>query len=101
MKYKQRGRNLKYPDTIETWRYGEKVPEWISDVCKVKFIDGSGNITLDYRETSSGGLEFISSAGNRVLFTLGSKEDYVCLGNDSRIIVLRPTQLELLYRRDE
>ena len=40
MTYKQRGRNDKYPAKIEVWRIGEKVPEWLSDRAKVKFIDG-------------------------------------------------------------
>lgn len=100
MKYTQRGRNDKYPRNIETWRYGEPVPEWMSDVCKVKFIDALGNITLDYRETNTGGLEFISSAGDRTIISVGTKEDYVCWG-DSRLFTLRPIQLDLLYKKKE
>ena len=99
-KYIQRGRNDKYPKIIETWVYGEKVPEWISDICKVKFMDALGNITLDYRELNTGGLEFISAAGNSIVFTISSKKDYVCWG-DNKLFVLRPTQLSLLYKENK
>ena len=100
MKYIQSGRNDKYPKEIETWRFGEKVPEWISDICKVKFIDGLGNLTLDYRETNTGGLELISSSGDRTVLIIKSKKDYVCWG-DSKLFTLRPIQLNLLYKQKE
>ena len=96
----QRGLNSKYPNKIKTWRFGEKVPEWISDIAKVIFIDAEGNITLDHRETNTGGLEFLDSSGNRILFTIKSKEDYVCTG-DGKLFVLRPLQLELLYKENK
>lgn len=99
--YIQSGRNDKYPKRIETWRYGEQpIPEWITDICKVGFIDGSGNITLEYRETNTGGIEFISTEGVRTAFTLKNKNDFVCWG-DSRLFTLRPIQLELLYKKEK
>ena len=57
MTYKQRGKNNKYPAKIEVWRIGEKVPEWLSDRAKVKFIDGEGNVTLDRRDRGDGSYE--------------------------------------------
>lgn len=99
--YIQSGKNNKYPNKIETWKYGEQpIPEWISDICKVKFVDGLGNITLDYRETNTGGIEFISADGSRVAISLKNKSDFVCCG-DKRIFVLRPIQLELLYKEEK
>jgi hypothetical protein len=100
--YIQSGKNDKYPQKIEIWKYGEQpIPEWITDICKVSFIDGNGNITLEYRETSTGGVEFISTAeGNKTAFTIKSKNDIVCWG-DSRLFVLRPIQFELLYKKEK
>lgn len=102
MKFIQRGENLKYPEVIlETWRYGEKpVPSWISDNSKVKFIDGEGNITLDIRETTSGGYEIQSAAGDRVFIRVAGKDNYLCW-EGKKIISLRPSQFKLLYVAEE
>ncbi len=93
---KQRGRNNKYPETIETWRLGEKVPSWLSNVCAVKEVDGrNGDMKLDIRETDEG-YELIASGVNQILVKVSSKEDYICFG-DSRVFSLTPKQIELLY----
>ena len=98
MTYIQAGRNDKYPKTIETWRFGEQpIPEWFSDVCKVIFIDALGNKTLGYRETNTGGIEFIGTEGTKIILSLKNKKDYVCYG-DRRIFALSETQLNLLYK---
>lgn len=97
--YKQSGHNPAYPEIIETWTpFEQPIPEWISDICKVKFIDGLGNITLDYRENNIGGLEFIGSVGNNVVIDLKRRTDIVCWG-DNRLFTLRPIQLNLLYKQ--
>ena len=99
--YIQSGHNDKYPRRIETWIFGQQPPpEWISDVCKVKFIDALGNISLEYRETSTGGLEIINASGDKVALKIPSRTDYVCYG-DGRIFTLRPIQLELLYTEEK
>lgn len=97
--YKQYGYNSKYPDKIETWQWGEKVPEWISDKAKVTFIDGEGNITLESRDINTGGVEIMSSSGTDVFIKLESKSDIVCKDTEdsNNIIVLSPIQLNLLY----
>ena len=100
-KYKQSGRNDKYPKEIEIWKFGEQpIPDWISDRCKIKFIDAEGNITLDYRETNTGGIEFISADGTRTEFTLRNKNNYACWG-DNRLFTLREAQLNLLYKEEK
>lgn len=99
--YKQSGLNAKYPLTIETWKFGEQpIPEWISDICKIKKVDESGNLSLEFRETNKGGVELINSVGNKVVLTIPNKEDYVCWG-DGKLFTLRPIQLELLYKTIE
>lgn len=95
--YKQVGWNDSFPEIVQTWCYGDPVPEWLSDRAKVKFIDASGNITLDYRETSAGGIEVIDTSGQGSLAILGSRSDILCYGGGSRIFPLRPVQFELLY----
>lgn len=104
--FTQTGYNSDYPKKIITWRFGEKVPEWISDNAKVIFIDGEGNITLDIVETSSGGIEILSSDGSKIFLKLKSKLDYVCKKVNSNkdidystkeIFSLTPKQFELLY----
>lgn len=97
--YKQSGRNDAYPDEIETWKFGENIPDWISDICKVKFIDAEGNMTLDTRDTNTGGVEIISSDGARVAIKLNNKSDIVCYcSKTKKIFVLTPIQLSLLYK---
>ena len=98
--YRQYGNNSNYPEEIETWRWGDKIPEWISDKAKVTFIDGDGNITLETRETNTGGIEISNSSGTDILLKLGSKSDIVCknIVGDSDIFVLSPIQLKLLYK---
>ena len=96
MTYKQRGRNDKYPAKIEVWRIGEKVPEWLSDRAKVKFIDGEGNVTLDRRDRGDGSYEIVSAAGVQNLVIVSERTGAVCFG-DGRIFSLRERQLEILY----
>ena len=94
---KQRGYNSKYPSEIKTWRLGEKGPEWLSDVAKIKFIDGEGNVTIERRELNTGGYEIIGSDGVSILVKTSSASDYVCLG-DNHIFTLSEIQLKILYR---
>jgi len=96
MSYKQRGRNTKYPETIEIWKIGEKVPEWLSDRAKVKFIDGNGDITLDRRDRGDGSFEIIGASGIQTLVTVSERSGVVCFG-EGRVFSLRKRQLEILY----
>lgn len=97
----QRGENNKYPMEIETWKFGEKIPEWLSDRANVKFIDGEGNITLNTRDLNNNGREIISSDGVNTLIRLNTADSYVCFSKSHPLISLRPIQLELLYVEKE
>lgn len=97
--YKQSGRNDKYPDEIVTWRFGETIPDWLSDACKIKFIDGEGNKTLETRSTNTGGIEFVNSEGTGVVVKMRNKKDILCYDQRTkRIFSLNPIQLSLLYK---
>ena len=96
MSYKQRGRNDKYPEVIETWKIGERVPVWLSDRAKVKFIDGNGDVTLDRRDRGDGSFEIIGASGVQILVTVSERSGVVCFGG-GRIFSLRERQLEILY----
>jgi hypothetical protein len=94
---KQRGRNSNYPDEIQTWRKGERVPEWLSNVAAIVGIDDKkGSYILDTIPNSAGGFEIKESSGTNVLVRVAKVEDYVCYG-DGKIFTLNPIQLNLLY----
>ena len=98
----QRGENKNYPYQITTWKIGEKIPEWLSDQAKVKFIDGEGNLTLDWLETSTGGLEIQDSSGLNVLTRLKTKDSILCYSSGTnKIFSLTPVQFNLLYQSGE
>lgn len=95
---KQRGRNSNYPETCETWKYGEKIPDWLSDKAKINAIDSrSGNPELDLIETKSGGYEIRTSSGENVLLKTKSRSDLVCYSPEKGIFVLTEEQANLIY----
>lgn len=94
----QRGKNNKYPEQIEIWKLGNKVPEWLSDICKVDFVDGEGNLTLNLTETTTGGYELKTSDGKNTLIVVNNKKDYICYCPGTKIFVLSEAQLNLLYK---
>ena len=95
MKKQQTGRNDKYPMNIDTWKLGESVPSWISDVANIKDIASNGEPILDIREAGEG-YELITSGTNQILVKAKNKEDWICFG-DRRIFALTDKQIELLY----
>lgn len=102
--YKQKGYNSNFPEEILTWRWGEIVPEWLSDKARVKFVDGDGNITLETNDTTTGGFEVIDSTGSSVLVKLESKNDSVCINKkeiSGRVFPLSKIQLDLLYTEEK
>lgn len=101
MRMIQRGMNDRYPDTIDTWRLGEKIPEWLSDKAQVTFIDGEGNLTINIRDLNSGGKEIIEANGKSTLVKMETSNSRVCYSPDSPIFSLRPEQLDLLYECEE
>lgn len=69
----QKGYNCLWPYEIEVWKWGEPVPEWLSDQAGITFIDGEGNITLKTRELSGGGVEILQAGSNEALVRLKNK----------------------------
>lgn len=101
VKYKQRGYNSLFPNEIEVWKYGEEVPEWLSDRARIKFVDGYGNAILDLIDNTKGGYEIKDSSGTSVLARTTSREDYICFEKSSgTIFSLTPIQLKLLYVKE-
>ena len=96
----QRGMNNLYPEKIETWKVGEKVPEWLSDNAKVLSLDDEGNIRLDTNKLSTGGIAIKNSSGFGVLVELKTINSIVCY-SPGKIFSLKPEQLELLYVEEE
>lgn len=96
---RQCGRNPSFPEVLtSTWKYGQPIPEWLSDVAAVEFVDGEGNITLKIEETSTGGINIIRSGRDGVLVNLASKQSIVCKSTDWPIFSLTPIQFDLLYK---
>ena len=92
----QRGRNNLYPESIEIWKPGMKVPEWLSDRAKVELVDlGNADKILKIIELSSGGYEIPDSSGKNTLIRV-PKDGYVCFG-DNRVLALSQKELDLLY----
>lgn len=101
MKMIQRGMNDRYPEEIDTWKLGEKIPEWLSDKAQVIFIDGEGNLTLNMRDLNSGGKEIISADGKNILVKMETPKSHVCYSPKKPIFSLRQEQIELLYELEE
>lgn len=97
--FSQRGRNPDYPMNTEVWSSDyDEIPEWLSDVSKVKAIDQHGSVYLDLKPTNTGGFA-IQRADNQgyVVKTVNS-DDYVCRDPKSgRIFSLTRNQFYLLY----
>jgi len=97
-KYKQRGFNLDWPkEIIDTWTFGNPIPDWLSDRDHVTIMTGDGIKNIETRETSSGGYEIIDSGKIGVLLTLKKKNWFVIY--DGKIIKsISPEQLLILYK---
>ena len=50
--FRQTGENEAYPKEIITWRKGDEVPEWLSDIARIKSYD-QGKKILDLRDMKS------------------------------------------------
>lgn len=104
----QRGRNQKYPNKIEIWRPGDKVPEWLSDVAKIDHIDPeSGEKKLKTFSTISlisaddkCGYGIYAADGKTTLVKTETDKDYICYG-DRKLFSLTEKQIELLYKDED
>ena len=94
----QCGRNSKYPRKIETWRIGEAIPEWLSDVAKIQSVDlGSGKMYIKMCDYDTSGFEITAADGYSPLVRAKNKSDYICYG-DEKIFSLTEAQIKLLYK---
>ena len=99
--WKQKGRNDRYPAIIESWTYGETVPDWLSDISRVNGMSLEGNPILDLQRTNEGGYTIKSSDGESIVAHTKTLNDHICLGKNkdghSYMFTLTPTQFDLLY----
>ena len=92
-----------FPGRVTTWKYGDDVPEWLSDIAKVASIDNNTHrISLETRETNTGGFEILDSSGQHVLARLDSKTDILCRDISSEVkgitlFSMTPRQFDLIY----
>lgn len=95
----QRGRNEKYPKTVDTWQKTDKeIPEWLTDLAKVELVDlGSGAKVIRMNSLTSGGIEIIAADGLTTLVKTQNDSDYICFG-DNKLFSLTKTQIDLLYK---
>lgn len=102
--YVQSGFNPFYPAEIETWKWNkdESPPNWVIDYCRVKNIDLDSRVILDYKRTSTGGVEIVR-AGTDIYSTLliqNPNTDFICFDHVSKkLFVLKQQELELLYKK--
>lgn len=94
---RQKGYNPDYPKVAELWRYGDPVPEWLSDRAEVKSLDQDGKPILETRLETTGEIEILESGKRDVLVKLKSEDSYLLYSETHPIISLTPHQLELLY----
>jgi hypothetical protein len=93
-----KGKNSKYPQKIMYWKYGDPVPEWLSDQAKIKGINGdTGEAILEIRRGTTGGYEIVDSSGSGLLVKTTGQEDYICYSEGYELFSLRPIQFEILY----
>lgn len=90
----QKGYNCEWPYKIETWSIGDPVPEWLSDVARIDFIDGEGNMTLKTRKTSKDGIEIIQASGSGSLVRLEHKDDLVYISLPTPKSITFPEEFE-------
>ena len=70
---KQIGRNSKYPEEILTWKKGDSIPYWLSDVCNIVKLGENGDPILDMRKSGEG-YELITSGTNQILVKVKNEE---------------------------
>lgn len=98
-KLKQWGFNPDYPDPAETWKPGEKVPEWLSDNAKVAGFNSDGSIMLD-TYTDKEGKVHIRDTYRPIDLVVIPMEHLLVYGN-GLMKVISPEQLEFLYETPE
>ena len=93
----QKGYNPDYPVTAEIWKYGDPVPEWLSDRAEIKGLDDSGKPILETRRETTGEIEILESGKRDILVKLKTEDSILLFSETHPIMSLTPHQLELLY----
>ena len=93
----QTGDNPGYPKKAEVWKFGDPVPEWLSDRAQVKELSEKGEPVLETRRCTTGEIEIIEAGGRGVLVRVKNKDSIVLFSETHPLISLTPHQLELLY----
>ena len=96
-KIKQKGYNPDYPEIAEIWKYGDPIPEWLSDRANITGLDDNGNPVIETRKETSGEIEILKKKKRDVLVKLKSENSVLLFSETHPIISLTPHQLELLY----
>lgn len=98
-RYVIKGENPFYPVEVETWRFGEKVPSWLIEICKIESFDSNNEPILTTKNKSDkGGCEYVGSEG-KVIFRTSSETDYIVKDvNSSSIYVMSDLKFKLLYK---
>ena len=99
LKLKQWGHNPNFPEIAETWKVGERVPEWLSDQAKVSGFDPTGGILLETHTDQSTGKIHIKDTYRPIdLIVLDSKDHIVIYGKGYPLKALSPIQVDMIYR---
>lgn len=99
-KLKQTGFNPNFPLEAETWKPGEKVPEWLSDRAKISGFDGEGNIMLDIKTDERGRIHIRDTYRPIDLVTLENSESIIIYGEGFSLKVLNQEQIDFLYEEE-
>lgn len=98
LKLKQWGHNPNFPEIAETWRFGEKVPEWLSDQAKIAGFDSTGGLLLEtYTDQGTGKIHIKDTYRPTDLIVLDSKDHFVIYGKGFPLKVLSPEQIDMIY----
>lgn len=99
IKYVIKGENPFYPVEVETWKYGEKVPSWLIEICKIECFDSNNNPVLTTKnKTNKGGCEYVGSDG-KVIFRTSNETDCIVKDvNSPSIYVMSDLKFKLLYK---
>lgn len=100
----QSGYNPFYPFEIEAWRWDtiESPPDWLVDSCRVRNIDLDSRTILDYKKTTTGGIELIRAGYNKYSTILISdpETDYICFDHvTKKLFILTQRAMSLLYKK--
>jgi hypothetical protein len=96
LKLKQWGYNPSYPIEAESWKFGEPVPGWLSDVARVLGFNSDGGIILETYKDASGKIHIKDTYRPIDIFVLPNEDAMIIYGEGKRLVI-DETKLDLLY----